>query len=97
MAKKQKNDSNVVAAGIISKRGLIGVIVGTVIAGIVSVFVAIITRHPTPPPTEPITFSGRVYNRNNTSDKVRNAQVALEVEGIPALVTTDSEGIFSFP
>ncbi len=50
-------------------------------------------RHPTDDRRQ---FTGRVVNAEGT-DKIRGAMVSLEVRGVPPILYTDSEGIFSFP
>jgi hypothetical protein len=90
------NDPAVDVAKITSRRTLIGGIIAAIVTVVGSITVAIINRgcNSAPPPQM---FTGRVFNKDNPSEKVRNAQVAMEGEGAPPLATTDSEGIFSFP
>ena len=98
MAKNGKNDTGLEAANITSRRTLIGGIIAAIVTVSGSIAVAMINRGcntAAPSPTQ--MFTGPVYNKNNTSEKVRNAQVSMEGEGVPPLATTDSEGIFSFP
>jgi hypothetical protein len=98
MANKGKNDAGFEAAKITSRRTLIGGILAAIITISGSIAVAMINRGcntAAPSPTQ--MFTGRVYNKNNTSEKVRNALVSMDGEGVPPLATTDSEGIFSFP
>lgn len=88
------------AAKITSKRALIGTIVAACITAIAAISVSMASNcgsviKPDPPPA-PISFTGRVTSKK-TEEKVRGAKVSLEGEGVPPLVTTDSEGIFSFP
>ncbi|HEX8397652.1 MAG TPA: carboxypeptidase-like regulatory domain-containing protein [Pyrinomonadaceae bacterium] len=97
MAQKKQNSSEVEAARILSRRNLIGVIIGAVIAAIATFGVTIYRQDPKITPPETVTFSGRVYNRKNPTEKITNAVVVIEGEGVPPLVTTDSEGIFTFP
>ncbi|MCM3905786.1 MAG: carboxypeptidase-like regulatory domain-containing protein [Pyrinomonadaceae bacterium] len=97
MAKKVKNDPGLEAADLTSRRTLIGGIIAAVVTVAGGVTVAIINKGCNAAPSPTQMFTGRVFNKNNPSEKVRNAQVSMEGEGVPPLATTDSEGIFSFP
>ena len=97
MAKKKQNDSGIEATRILSRRNLIGVIVGSIFAAVAAISVSIINKEPKIPPTETQTFVGRVYNRKNPSEKIANAVVVMEGESVPPFVTTDSQGLFSVP
>jgi Carboxypeptidase regulatory-like domain len=97
MGKNVKNDPSLEAAKITSRRTLIGGIIAAVVTVSGGIAVAMINRGCNTAPARTQMFTGRVFNKNDTSAKVRNAQVSMEGEGAPPLSTTDSEGIFSFP
>jgi len=97
MTKTVQNNPDIEAARITSRRTLIGGIIGVVLTVLGGIAVAIINKGCNSVPQPNQMFTGRVFNKNNPSEKVRNAQVSMEGEGAPPLATTDSEGIFSFP
>lgn len=77
-----------------SRRGLIGVIIAAIITAVATISAATINSCRD---SSPLTFSGRVIDKN-TEEKIRGAKVSLEeAEGAPPLAYSDSEGIFSFP
>jgi hypothetical protein len=97
-AKKSVVDPVVQAAGITSRRTLIGVIITAVLTAVATISAAGINKCATAPQPGPSsqTFTGRIINKN-TEEKVRRAKVSLESEGVPPVKYSDEEGVFSFP
>ena len=97
MTKPAKNDPSLQAANITSRRAMIGVIIGVLVTVSGSIAVAIINKSSHSASSATPMFTGRVFSKNDPNEMVRNARVTVESEGVPQLMTTDSQGIFSFP
>ncbi|MFN0084765.1 MAG: carboxypeptidase regulatory-like domain-containing protein [Blastocatellia bacterium] len=91
-----KTEPTVEAAKITGNRAMLATILAAVITALGALSVALTNQCGAgvkPSPT-PVAFTGRVSNRKE--EKIRGAKVSLEGEGVPVVVTTDSEGVFSF-
>lgn len=86
-------------SAVISRKGAIIVAIiaatATILAAIIGKWSGDIQR--LPPPTGQYKYVGKVFDKL-TGNNIRGAKISLERNGeVPAVVFTDSEGVFSFP
>lgn len=72
------------------------VVAGTLVILIAAIGCESSRVNPSSTASRRVVYTGRVIDAT-TERRIRNAKVSLEAQGVPPVIYTDSEGIFSFP